>query len=62
MKSWQPASLAKRPKCRNDSYFLIHEFRNKDHFKEIFVELILISAITNLEMKKVAVSSASGLS
>ena len=31
----QPASLAKRPKCRSDSYFWIHEFRNNDHCKHI---------------------------
>ena len=51
MKSWQPASLAKRPKCRNNSYFWIHEFRNKDQFKQSFVELILISEITNSEIR-----------
>ena len=33
--------LAKRPKCWTDSYFWIHEFRDKDHFKQIFVEVIL---------------------
>ena len=41
----QPARQAKRPKCRCDSAFWIHEFRNKDHFKQIFVELILTPAI-----------------
>ena len=30
IKSWQPVSLAKKPKI--GSYFWIHEFRNKDHF------------------------------
>ena len=50
MKSWQPASLAKRPKYRSD-YFWIHEFRNKDYFKPYFVQLIIISEITNSEIR-----------
>ena len=29
-----PSSLAKKPKYRSDSYFWIHEFSNKDHFKQ----------------------------
>ena len=49
--AYQPTNLAKRPKCRNDSYFWIHEFRNKDQFKQIFVELIFISGITILEIR-----------
>ena len=51
MKYWQSASLAKRPKCRGDSYFWIHEFRNKDHFKQNFVGLVLFSEITNSETR-----------
>ena len=47
----QSASPAKRPKCRNDFYFWIHAFRNKDHIKQFFVELILISEVTNSEIK-----------
>ena len=33
----EPASLVKRPKCRTDSDFWIHEFR--DHFKHIFCRI-----------------------
>ena len=51
MKFWQLVSLAKRPKCRRNSYFWICEFRNKDHLKQTFVELILISEITNSEIR-----------
>ena len=51
MKFWEAASLAKLPKCRSDSYFRIHEFKNKDHFKHIVAELILISEITNSELR-----------
>ena len=51
MKSCQPASLAKRFKCKIDSYFWIYEFRNMDHFKQNFEELILISEITNSEIR-----------
>ena len=29
---WNPVSLAKKPECRSDSYFCIHEFRGKGHF------------------------------
>ena len=47
--SWQPVSLVKRLECRSDSYLWIHEFKNKDHFKQNFVELILVSEITNSE-------------
>ena len=50
MKFWQPVSLAKRPKCRSDCYFFIHESRNKDYFI-FFVKLILISEITNSEIR-----------
>ena len=51
MKHCQPTSLAERPKCRSDSFFLIHQFRNKDHLKQHFVEFILISEITILEIR-----------
>ena len=34
MATCKPASLAKRPKCRSNSYFWIHELRNKDNFKQ----------------------------
>ena len=47
----QPARLAKGPKCRSDSYFWIHEFRNKDDFKQIFCTVILISEMTNSEIR-----------
>ena len=30
---------------------LLHEFRNKDHSKQIFVQLILVSEITNSEIR-----------
>ena len=46
----QPASLDKGPKCRSDSYW-IHEFRNSGSLQTIFVELILISEITNSEIR-----------
>ena len=46
MVSSQPISMA-----RNDSHFWIHEFRNNDHFKQIFVKLIFISEITNSEIR-----------
>ena len=51
MNACQPASPAKRHECRNDSHFGIHEFRDKDHFKQEFVELILMSEITNSEIR-----------
>ena len=48
---WNSNSLSAWLKCRSDSFFIIHEFRNKDHFKHIFLELILIPEITNWEIR-----------
>ena len=45
MKPWQPGK-----RNLNVEVIIVPEFRNKDHFKHIFVELILISEITNSEI------------
>ena len=42
-----PGSLTNKPECRSDSYFWIHEFRNKDHFNINHIEVILISEFLN---------------
>ena len=34
-----------------DSYFWIRESKNKDHFKQPFIELIVISQVTNSEVR-----------
>ena len=40
---------AKRPNIRTDSYFWIHEFRNKDHFN---IKVILLTGCHDFISKK----------
>ena len=45
LSTWQ------KTECRSESYFRIHEFRNKDHFTLEHVEVILVSEFMNSETR-----------